>query len=226
VLSGPRIALAALDLAGTLVADDGVVEGAFADALAELGFEPTPEQQRVVLETMGQSKIVVFRRLLGDEAAAQRASTAFEDAYARRVARGEVGPLPGAADALAALRDAGVRLCLTTGFSDHTRAALVEHLGWTSAVDLQLSPGPGIRGRPYPDLVLTALLRLGIDDVRAVAVAGDTVNDLWSGWRAGAGVVAGVLTGAHDRATLAQVPHTHLLDTIADLVPVVLGDTG
>jgi phosphoglycolate phosphatase len=65
------------------------------------------------------------------------------------------------------------------------------------------------------------VLRLGVDDVREVAVAGDTASDLWSGWRAGAGVVAGVLTGAHDRATLAEAPHTHLLDSVADLPGVV-----
>jgi phosphoglycolate phosphatase-like HAD superfamily hydrolase len=55
-----------------------------------------------------------------------------------------------------------------------------------------------------------------------VAVVGDTANDLWSGWRAGAAVVAGVLTGAHDRPQLEAAPHTHLLASVADL-PAILG---
>jgi phosphoglycolate phosphatase-like HAD superfamily hydrolase len=58
-----------------------------------------------------------------------------------------------------------------------------------------------------------------------VAVVGDTVNDLVSGTRAGAGIVAGVLTGAHDRATLSSAPHTHVLDSIAEL-PDVLREAG
>jgi len=29
--------------------------------------------------------------------------------------------------------------------------------------------------------------------------------------------VAGVLTGAHDRAALEAAPHTHVLDSVADL---------
>ena len=59
-------------------------------------------------------------------------------------------------------------------------------------------------------MILTALLRLEVDDVRHVAVAGDTASDLIAGSRAGAGVVAGVLTGAHARAELgAGAAHPH-----------------
>ncbi len=125
-------------------------------------------------------------------------------------------PIDGAVDAIAALRAAGVRVCLTTGFSPATLTALLDTLGWHDRVDLALAPGPGIRGRPHPDLVLTAVLRLGVDDVRRVAVAGDTASDLLAGTRAGASVVAGVLTGAHDRDTLAAAPHTHVLESIVD----------
>jgi phosphoglycolate phosphatase-like HAD superfamily hydrolase len=90
-------------------------------------------------------------------------------------------------------------------------------LGWRDLVDLSLSPGDGVRGRPYPDLVLTALIRLVVDAVQEVAVAGDTASDLVAGSAAGAGVVAGVLTGAHDRAQLSAAPHTHVLESVADL---------
>ena len=57
--------------------------------------------------------------------------------------------------------------------------------------------------------------------MREVAVAGDTTSDLLAGTRAGAGVVAGVLTGAHARAELERVPHTHIIDSVAEL-PVIL----
>ena len=114
--------------------------------------------------------------------------------------------LPGAAEAIAALRVAGIKVCLTTGFSAATRDAVLDAVGWRDTIDLALTPeeSAGGRGRPHPDMILTAVLRLGVTDVRAVAVAGDTANDLWAGWHAGASVVAGVLTGAHDRATLAR----------------------
>lgn len=215
------ITLVALDMAGTTVADGGAVEGAFHDALASLGTEATAAQLDHVRTTMGQSKIEVFRALLGDEGAARAATDAFEAAYEGRAATDGVAPLPGAEDLFAALRSRGTRVCLTTGFSDATREMLLERLGWRDLIDLSLSPGPGVRGRPFPDLVLTAALRLGVDDVRDVAVAGDTASDLLAGTRAGASVVAGVLTGAHDRAALEAAPHTHILGSVAELDALV-----
>jgi phosphonatase-like hydrolase len=137
------------------------------------------------------------------------------------VSRGEVEALPGAETALAALRARGVRICLTTGFSGGTREQLMDVLGWRDLVDLSLSPGDGVRGRPYPDLILTALMRLEIDAVQEVAVAGDTKSDLEAGTAAGAAVVAGVLTGAHDREQLEAAPHTHVLASIADFPAAV-----
>jgi phosphoglycolate phosphatase len=208
------ITLACLDLAGTTVTDDGVVEAAFRQAIDN----PTDNDLAYVHKTMGMSKIVVFRNLLdGDEAAAQAANARFEKAYTESLDL--VTPIAGAVDAIHTLRLAGVRVCLTTGFSVATRDALLDALDWRDVADLTLTPQEayGRRGRPHPDIILTAALRLGVDDVRHIAVAGDTANDLLAGWRAGASLVAGVLTGAHDRATLAAAPHTHLLDSIADL---------
>ncbi len=55
-------------------------------------------------------------------------------------------------------------------------------------------------------------------------MAGDTANDLLAGHRAGASIVAGVLSGAHDKDALAAAPHTHLLASVADL-PDLLFET-
>jgi phosphonatase-like hydrolase len=167
---------------------------------------------------MGQSKITVFRHLFdGDEATAEHANDSFEAAYSRAVDDGRVGPMPGAPQALAEMREIGLRTCLTTGFAAATRDRILGALGWDDLVDLALSPADAGRGRPFPDMILTAVVRLQIDDVRDVVIAGDTISDLLAGTRAGAGIVAGVLTGAHDRPMLETAPHTHILESIADL---------
>ena len=124
-------------------------------------------------------------------------------------------------EALEEIRGAGIKVALTTGFSNETRELLVAQLGWTDLVDLSLSPSAELRGRPHPDLALWALIKLGIDSVREMATVGDTLTDLQSGWNAGASIVAGVLSGAHDRATLQAGPHTHLLGSVVEL-PAVL----
>lgn len=217
------ITLACLDMAGTTVADDGLVLAAFAAALDDMGVDDPAERARMtayVVATMGESKITVFRALAGGEDAARRANLAFEAAYGRMI--GTVTALPGALDTMSGLRTAGVRVALTTGFSRDTTDALLDHLGWWGAIDLSLCPADARgRGRPYPDMVLTAALTLGVDDVRDIAVAGDTESDIRSGLAAGASVVAGVLTGAHDRERLATAGATHVLDGVADIVALI-----
>ena len=167
---------------------------------------------------MGMSTIVVFRNLFaGDEAAARAANKRFGEAYEE--ALGSVAPIAGARETILGLRRSGVRVCLTTGFSAVLRDAVLEALGWQGVADLTLTPEEAVGGRglPHPDLILTAALRLGVDDVRHIAVVGDTTNDLVAGWRSGASLVAGVLTGAHTRTTLEAAPHTHLFDSIVEV---------
>jgi len=222
----PRIALACLDMAGTTVEDAGAVSYAFAAALDEVGVvEGSAEWERMaeyVADTMGTSKIVVFRALFDDEQVAEKANAAFEADYEERIASGAVVPIAGAEEAIAELRGAGVKVALHTGFSVVTRNRLVAALGWEEIADLLLCPAEAGRGRPYPDMVLTSLLVLGVDDVAAVAFCGDTAADVEAGRHAGASVVAGVLTGADGAARLLGAGATHVLGSIAEL-PGILG---
>ena len=147
-----------------------------------------------VRSTMGQSKIEVFRRILGDEARRPAGQHGVRGPLRGRGPRGRVEPLPGAGTRSRPARRRH-RVCLATGFSPAPGRDL-DALGWGDLIDLALSPADAGRGRPWPDLPLTALLRLGGGAVSELAVAGDTASDIESGLRAGAGVVAGVLTGA------------------------------
>jgi phosphoglycolate phosphatase len=214
--------IACLDMAGTTVRDDGVVLDAFRSAISRRGLSEAEYDQAMkdVQATMGQSKIEVFRRLLGEEGPA--ANQAFEERYAAAVRAGAVEALPGAVDVLATLRAAGIKVCLLTGFSPVTRDAVLDALDWRPLIDLALSPADAGRGRPWPDLPLTALLRLGGGAVAELATVGDTPSDIESGLRAGAGIVAGVLTGSTSREEFAQAGAPHVLDTVAGF-PALLG---
>ncbi|MFE3443865.1 phosphonatase-like hydrolase [Nocardia sp. NPDC059180] len=220
------IQLAVLDMAGTTVADGGLVLRAFEEAATAAGI-PADGPQRdhartYVLDTMGQSKIAVFRALLGDEDKAQQANRAFETAYDALIDDSDIAPIPGAADAIRSLRSAGVKVALTTGFSRGTQDRLLNALGWTDIADLTLAPSDAGRGRPYPDLVLTALLHLGADAVDRVAVLGDTTSDIATGLAAGARIVAGTLTGAHDADALRAAGATHIVPSVSEFADLVL----
>ncbi|GAA0961031.1 phosphonatase-like hydrolase [Kribbella koreensis] len=223
------IQLVVLDMAGTTVADDGLVEKAFTQAIGAQGIESgSPKYDGMlahVRATMGESKITVFRHLLdNDEAAAQQANQAFETAYGMLVDGGHSAPVDGAEDAIRELRSRRIKVCLTTGFSETTQQRILGALGWKNLADLTLCPAQAGRGRPYPDMVLKALLELKADAVADVAVAGDTAYDMTTGVRAGAGIVAGVLTGAHGNDQLVAAGATHVLESVRDL-PGLLAKT-
>ncbi|WP_040162806.1 phosphonatase-like hydrolase [Microbacterium gorillae] len=219
--------LVVLDMAGTTVRDDGVVETAFRRAAERTGVAADIGWDRAlqyVRDTMGQSKVEVFTHLAGgDRDRAEVATAAFEAAYAELIADGGAEPIAGARETIEALRAAGLQVYLTTGFAPVTRDALLDALGWRDLVDGVLSPIDAGRGRPAPDLVLAAALRARVSDVRAVAVAGDTASDVRSGLAAGAGVVAGVLTGAHDEAALRAAGAHRVLASVADLAALLPG---
>ncbi|MEU0500535.1 phosphonatase-like hydrolase [Nocardia sp. NPDC004278] len=225
-MSDKNIALAVLDMAGTTVADGGLVLRAFDIAATSAGIETEGPQRdsarQYVLDTMGQSKIAVFRALLGDEERAQAANLAFEAAYDALIDEVEISPIPGAAEAITALRAAGVKVALSTGFSRTTQDRLLNALGWNEIADLTLAPSDAGRGRPYPDMVLTALLRLDIDAVHQIAVLGDTTSDIASGLAAGARIVAGTLTGAHDAAQLRAAGATHVVASVTEFAELIL----
>jgi phosphoglycolate phosphatase len=221
-----RWRLACLDMAGTTVRDEGLVEQAFAVSIAGEGLVPGSRGYdralAIVRKTMGHSKIDVFRLLLGDLDRAAATNELFEEAYANLVADGLVKPVPGAAEAIVALQDAGILVALTTGFARSTQDAILDALGWRRLADVTLCPSDVGRGRPYPDLILGAARRLGVVDLETVAVAGDAPADVTAGLRAGAGLVAGVLTGAADRQTLADAGADVVLGSIGELPELLI----
>ncbi|RZU63869.1 phosphonatase-like hydrolase [Microterricola gilva] len=220
------IELVVLDMAGTTVADDGTVERAFGRVAERQNIGATPEEREAALEyvrvTMGQSKIEVFRAITGDEERAQAANAAFEAAYAEIVAEEGVTEIPGARLAIEQLQEAGITVALTTGFARPTVNAILDALDWQELADIVLTPADAGRGRPHPDMPLTALLRTETSAVEAMIVVGDTVSDMQSGTRAGAGLVIGVLSGAHGEEQLLAAGADDVISSVAEL-PELLG---
>ncbi|MFI9595549.1 HAD-IA family hydrolase [Nonomuraea sp. NPDC052265] len=224
------IELVCLDLAGTTVGDIAMVERAFAEAIATQGIVPgTGAYARAMVHvhrSRGCPKIDVFRGIFpGNEAQAQAANLTFERSYEDALERAGLVPMPGVLEVLDKLRGTGIKLALITGFSRTTLSRVLGVLGWHDKVDLAISPeDAGGRGRPWPDMVLHAVLRLGVEDVRHVAVVGDSESDMLCGRRAGASVVAGVMTGVHSRERLLKGGATHILDSVADFPGLVLSE--
>jgi phosphonatase-like hydrolase len=226
VTAAPAITLACCGLFGTTVVDDGLVERAFAEAIATQGVVTgTAAYARGMADVhraRGQATGDMMHILFPDNAArAQAAHLAFDRSLSQAVGRFGPQPMPGAREVLDRLAGTGVRICLFAGVSRRLLGQVLGGLGWQARVDLALSADDVPRGCPAPDLVLAAMLRLGVTDVRETAVVAGTASVILAGRRAGAGIAAGVLTGTHPAAKLRQAGATHVLTSIAEL-PAVL----
>lgn len=221
------IALAALDVAGTTVEEGGAVYRALHDAVRRRGSTATVHD---VARWMGADKRTAIRALLslgGDATAVEDTFTDFERLLREAYDATPPVAMPGVLDAFAALRDQGARIALTTGFSADVTGLLLERLGWQhGVVDAVVTTDDVPAGRPAPYMVHRAMERTGVTDVRRVLTVGDTVLDLEAGTNAGARVVVGVLSGGVPRDVLEAAPHTHVVDSVADLPLVLVGDAG
>ena len=220
-----KIEMVAFDVAGTVLNDDGLVITAFKAAFEKTQPEmwQTYGQQwtQYAVDTMGQSKIDVFTELLGDVEQAQRANVAFEESYVSEIAKVGAVAIPGAEEMFIYLRSQEITVALTTGFSRSTLDNLITELGWVDLIDISVTPGEAGRGRPHPDMLHRAATVAKITTPAHVIVLGDTASDMKSGIAFGAGQVIGVLTGAHDEATLRDAGATTVVNSVADLKSLI-----
>ena len=217
--------MVAFDVAGTVLNDDGLVIAAFKNAFEATQPDLWPthgvEWTQYALDTMGQSKIDVFTKLLGDVEKAHQANVAFEESYVQEIAEVGAVPIAGAEDVFKYLRSKGIAVALTTGFSRSTLDRLLIELGWKDLIDLSITPSEAGRGRPHPDMLNMAVEVLGITKPEHVIVLGDTASDMQAAVAFGAGQAIGVLTGAHDEHTLHDAGATSVINSVADLKSLI-----
>ena len=226
-VSGPRITLACIGLFGTAARDDGMLEHAFAEACATQGIVPGTTDYAhymvTVHQTLGEPAVDVFRALFpGNPGRAEAAALSFERSFRAAIGRHGLSPVPGAQETLERLRESGVRICMITGLSRRLLGIVLDTLGWWRLIDHALSPEDVPRGCPWPDQMLAAMLRLGVEDVQEAAYAGSTTSGIRCGRRAG----ARVLTGGHTRDRLREAGATHFITRITQFPALLaLGGT-
>ncbi len=226
------IELVVFDMAGTTVCGADAVTGAFRDALGSVGLEV---DARTIATVMGLAKPVAIRTLL--EQAVSRPNEPLDRAvsrahhhFVRRLVEfyrssADVRECDGASTVFRLLHDAGIKVSLDTGFSRDIVSVILDRLSWQrdGLIDATVASDEVSRGRPFPDLIERAMTLTGIEDVRRVAKVGDTPADLQQGSAAGCGAVVGITGGTHTREELRRHPHTHLIDSLRELPPLVIG---
>jgi len=226
--------LVVFDMAGTTVYDDDFVHRALQEALRHAGVDATRDDINAV---MGRPKPLAIRSFLEAEHdapdALDAAVEAAHDDFIERInafyaTDSAVREVEGVSALFAQLQDAGIKVGLDTGFSRSTADVIIDRLGWGAAglLDASVTSDEVDHGRPAPDMIYHLMEATGVDDVERVVKLGDAPSDLQEGDRAGCRLVIGVTKGSHTRDELAPYPHTHLIDTVADLPALLFAANG
>jgi len=231
--------LVVFDLSGTTVEDDNAVAKSLHQAAIEYGLQvPLCEFEK----TIGTNKIHLYQYHLAlskgqtigfedfertkfpeleDEAMKifERYSVIMLDYYNHHVKA-----ISGTEDVFKWLHANNIKIATDTGFHRDINNAIMTGLQWLNdglidlAVDVETTDGVG---RPAPYMIFHAMKTLGIQSVHEVIKIGDTPADLLSGYNAGCVGNIGVLSGANNKATLLEYPHTHIINDITELPKLI-----
>ena len=230
-LNNSSIALAIFDVAGTTAQDGGLVVEAFQSAMESMGVaRGSADMDRMtdyVNATMGERKIDVFLHLCdGDRSRANIAHDRFVESYIALVKAGRLEEFSGISEFFHDLRDKGIAVAITTGFPRDILDNIIDGLKWAPLIDFSVAASEVAQGRPAPDMIFRCIelynkkfgTHIAGDDI---AVIGDTESDIRSGITAGAKLVVGVASGAHNPEQLFHVGATHVLNFATELPSII-----
>lgn len=212
------------DWAGTTVdfGCQGPVQ-AFVESFAAFGVEITPAEAR---EPMGMGKrdhvatlcampriAAAWRNVHGvipEDADIDRIYDRVESIMVDVVHRFS-RPIAGVVDAIATMRQFGLRIGSCTGYPrsvGERLAARAEEFGYRPDVLVCATDVPN--GRPAPDMCLEVLRQLNVREPSRAVKIGDTVNDVLEGVRAGMWVIG--ITSSGSLAGLSEEEYSELSD--------------
>lgn len=130
------------------------------------------------------------------EADVERLYQEFEDTL-RQVVAEHSTPIPGVVETVAKLREQGLRIGSTTGYTSEMMELVIPRAKALSyEADCVVTPDVTGASRPTPFMLYECMRRLNVYPPAAVVKVGDTVVDILEGRNAGAWSV-GILTGSN-----------------------------
>jgi phosphonatase-like hydrolase len=227
-----KIQMVMFDMAGTTVHDNDDVNICFQAALKSTGL---PISRDDINAVMGLQKPLAIRLVLESKLTDHSTITEEYVNELHNVFLSEtinfykndprVKEIEGASDVFRALKAAGIKVAIDSGFSRDIIDTIIERLGWErdGLIDISVASDEVPQGRPAAYMIQKAMAAFGITDPKAVAKVGDTPADLNEGHNSHTAYNIGVLSGACTRAELEAHPHTHILGSIREVPALVAG---
>src|SRR5262249_5089321 len=150
------IELVVFDMAGTTVYDGDAVNAAFRAALAAAGIKAEPASVNRVMGLHKPEAIRILLKEVGRDFTDRDVDSTHDD-FVRRMrdyyaTDPAVREIPGASSTFAALRRAGLKIALNTGFNRAIADVILNRLGWQppKMIDAVVTSDEVPRGRPHP----------------------------------------------------------------------------
>jgi beta-phosphoglucomutase len=158
------------DLDGTLVDSENYHWQSWQHAMA---LDGTTVTHRQFTQTFGQRNETILRGWLGDDAAPeriQRVADAKEVEYRRLAEERGLTPLPGAADWLVRLQATGWKQAIASSAPRLNVDVMLRALKLEHYFDAIVASEDVTKGKPDPEVFLTAAARLGLPASRCIVV--------------------------------------------------------
>src|SRR6266699_1973051 len=158
------------DMDGTLIDSEDLHWISWRNTLANEGMFITHQQ---FLSSFGQRNDSILPQWLGAGATPERLeriASAKEELYRRRVRRNGISPLPGVANWLHRLHQVGWLQAIASAAPRANVDAVLEALSATHIFQAIVSADDVHRGKPDPEVYLTAASRVGVSPERCIVV--------------------------------------------------------
>lgn len=212
-----RVKAVLFDLDGTLVDSLPTIADAMVAAAALHGLDATPD---AVIPLIGAPMNVLVEELWG---VSEETGHAVNEDYVRLYHESYIQQTPeheGASALLDALGAAGVRQAIVTNKRDEGAHLMTDVQGWRAHFEVIHGRESGA-AKPDPEAALAVLRKMGLDPSEA-AFVGDTEFDMNCGRDAGLAVVIGLI-GSRSAERLQAEGATHLVHSLAEVAPLILG---
>lgn len=214
------------DMAGTTINDRDEVYRVLREATERTGARYSDAEFQ---QLMGTEKKYAIEKLMSiggveiSDAAVNEAWEWFRDELRQTYELNPPTVLPGVEEALNTLRESGIKIGLTTGFSREITDVILYALGWagTGIIDSTAAGDEVPAGRPEPYLIQKVMEDVGVTDPAKVLSVGDTEADIRSAQKAGV-MSAGVLTGHLSQQDFEELGADAVLESVAEFTNLEL----
>jgi len=215
------------DMAGTTIDEDNIVYKTLHRSIKDEGVNVTLDD--VLTYGAGKEKFNAIQDIVNyfgtkeQEALATKIFESFLINLKLAYSIAEVKSMKYAEEVLVKLRSENILVVLNTGYDRTTAVSLLDKIEWKQSYhyDLLVTATDVSNSRPEPDMITYAMNLFSIENPKLVIKVGDSKIDIEEGQNANCIYSIGVTTGAHTSTQLAEANPDFIINSLAELFPII-----